>query len=332
LAGVKRKPVTSLQKPEGITADSQCSIPLLTCLPAGSDAIEWARQNRELIDLDRDGAILLRGLAIGSAAVFEQFVQSLFGELVEYTNRSTPRSQVSGRIYTSTEYPAHQTIPQHNELSFSHSWPLRISFCCLRPAETGGETPIADSRAVFHAISPAVREPFVEKGVMYVRNYLPGLDLSWQTVFGIESPAEVTKICSQAGIECEWGTGGRLRTTQVNQAIATHPRTGEQVWFNQAHLFHVSALPAPIRAVLTSEFGERNLPRNAYYGDGSPIPENALAEIRQAYVQLQRTFSWNQNDILLLDNMLCAHGRNAFTGRRRVVVGMAQPYAKGAGE
>jgi len=39
---------------------------------------------------------------LNGAAEFEQFIQAISGELIEYSYRSTPRSQVSGNIYTST--------------------------------------------------------------------------------------------------------------------------------------------------------------------------------------------------------------------------------------
>ncbi len=110
------------------------------------------------------------------------------------------------------------------------------------------------------------------------------------------------------------------------QAVATHPQTGERVWFNQAHLFHVSTLPPDIRQALVSVLGEENLPRQAYYGDGSPIAAADLDAIRAAYWQETVVFPWQQGDILLLDNMLTAHGRRPFAGSRQVVVGIAEPF------
>jgi hypothetical protein len=68
------------------------------------------------------------------------------------------------------------------------------------------------------------------------------------------------------------------------------------------------------------------LPRHAYYGDGSPIESDVLEEIRTIYRQEAITFPWEPEDILLLDNMLTAHGRQPFTGKRQVLVGMAEPY------
>src|SRR6185295_11544764 len=112
----------------------------------------------------------------------------------------------------------------------------------------GGETPIADSRKVYARIDPAIRERFIAKGgVKYVRNYGTGIDLPWQEVFQTDDKAQAEHYCQKAGITFEWRGPDWLRTSQVCQAVATHPKTGDVVWFNQAHLFHVSSLPPAIR-------------------------------------------------------------------------------------
>ena len=36
---------------------------------------------------------------------------------------------------------------------------------------------------------------------------------------------------------------------------------------------------------------------------------------------------WQEVDVLLLDNMLVAHGRAPYTGARAILVGMAEPYS-----
>ena len=201
---------------------------------------------------------------------------------------------------------------------------MTIGFYCITAAKQGGETPIADSRKVFHRLDPKLREQFIQQQVMYVRNYGDGLDLPWQKVFQTNNKAVVEAYCRQVGIEVEWKDRHHLRTRQICQAVATHPQTGESVWFNQAHLFHVSNLQPDVRDRLLAEFDQADLPRNTYYGDGSPIETAVLDEIRQVYQQETVTFPWQNGDILILDNMLAAHGRTPFVGPRRVVVGMAE--------
>ena len=70
-----------------------------------------------------------------------------------------------------------------------------------------------------------------------------------------------------------------------------------------------------------------DLPRHALYGTGEPIEPEALDHIRAVYTRLAVVFSWQPDDVLVLDNMLVAHGRAPFTGSRRVLVSMATPFA-----
>ena len=127
-------------------------------------------------------------------------------------------------------------------------------------------------------------------------------------------------------MEFEWADDDCLRTRQLCQAVATHPCTGQVVWFNQAHLFHISRLAPEVREALLTVFAEEDLPRNVYYGDGAPIEASILDEITRIYEQQAICFPWQEGDILMLDNMLAAHGRKPFTGKRKVVVGMAEPF------
>jgi alpha-ketoglutarate-dependent taurine dioxygenase len=296
----------------------------------GLNLATWAENNQQFIEtkLLKHGGILFRNFLVNGVSDFENFIKAVSGNLLEYSYRSTPRSHVSGRIYTSTEYPPEQSIPLHNEMAYSRHWPMKIGFYCVQPAERGGETPIADSRKVFQRIPPAIREKFIQKQVMYVRNYGNGLDLPWQNVFQTTEKSEVEKYCHNHEIEFEWYGQDCLKTHQICQAVATHPKTGEMVWFNQAHLFHVSNLNPSVREGLLAGFKEKELPRNAYYGDGSPIATSVLDEIREVYQQEAITFTWQAGDVLLLDNMLACHGRNPFVGSRKVLAGMAEPFGQ----
>lgn len=291
------------------------------------DLIGWARRNLDFIDsaLLKHGAILFRDFEISAVDQFEKLIETVSGPLLDYSYRSTPRSVVAGRIYSSTEYPAHQSIPLHNENAYSLSWPMKLWFFSMEVAKQGGATPIADSRKVLKSIPAEICDTFVRKGLMYVRNYGVGLDLPWQEVFQTSSKAVVEDFCRKADMQFEWLTDDQLRTRQICQVIERHPRTGEMVWFNQAHLFHVSRLQAEVRDWLLLALGEDNLPRNVYFADGSPIPADMIDEISRACDENAVLFPWQKGDVLLLDNMLSAHGRKPFVGKRKVVVGMAEP-------
>jgi len=91
-------------------------------------------------------------------------------------------------------------------------------------------------------------------------------------------------------------------------------------------LFHISNLSSEVSQSLMSSVGQEDVPRHAYYGDGTPIETSVLDEIREVYWQEAVSFPWHEGDVLMLDNMLTAHGRMPFEGERRVVVGMAEDF------
>jgi alpha-ketoglutarate-dependent taurine dioxygenase len=298
----------------------------------GVDLVEYAKHNRGEIEsrLREHRALLFRGFAMQSASALEKFARGTSdGELLEYRDRSTPREPRGERIYTSTVYRADQRINLHNEGTYWLTWPLKIYFCCLRAAETGGETPIADVSKVYRRIDPRVREEFAAKGVQYVRNYNDGFGLPWQNVFQTEEKAKVEAYCRESGIRFEWKDGGRLRTEQVRPAVQRHPWTGEPLWFNHAAFFHVSALEPIMREALLQAFGEEGLPYNTYFGDGTPIDPSAVAHILEAYREEQTLFPWQAGDLLMLDNMSISHGRESYRGQREVLTAMADPYSPG---
>ncbi|MBX9257864.1 amino acid adenylation domain-containing protein [Desmonostoc muscorum CCALA 125] len=288
----------------------------------------WVEKNQEFIinNLLKYGGILFRGFAINQKEDFEQFVSAVCPQLMPYVESSTPRTKLSEKVYTSTEFPADQTIALHNESSYANTYPMKIWFCCIEPASQGGETPIADVRKVFQRIHPRIRERFQEKGWMLVRNYGNGFGLPWQKVYHTTDKAVMEEYCHNACIEVEWKDNNRLRTRQVRPAIAQHPKTGEMVWFNHVVFWHVSSLQTQFREKFFSEFTEEDLPYNTFYGDGSPIEDSVIAEIREVYQQEMIVYPWQKGDILMLDNMLIAHARNPYSGSRKILTAMGEPF------
>jgi alpha-ketoglutarate-dependent taurine dioxygenase len=333
LPGIRRAPIGSarqaLVKAEPLRADNPLPLVIYPGL-SGVNLAEWARLNRDFLEAEllKHGAILFRNFSLTNVNDFEKVLHALTDDLLEYRERSSPRSAVGDKIYTSTDYPATQSIFPHNEHSYSKKFPLKLFFFCLTPAESGGETPIADCRKILARLSQTTRQAFTEKKWMYVRNFNDGFGLPWQTVFQTEDKAKVEQYCRDFDIEVEWKEGDRLRTRQVRPAVATHPKTGDSVWFNHATFFHVSTLEASTRDELLTEFKEENLPNNTYFGDGSRIAPSVLDELRSAYKQELVSFPWQQGDLLMIDNMLTAHSRSAFTGDRKVLVAMSDAYSR----
>lgn len=286
----------------------------------------WLREERPWVEehVRRHGGLLLRGFDVGGAAQFGEVCRAMGSELMAYTGGESPRSRVAGEVYTSTEYPAHLEISLHNEMSYAREWPRWLFFFCLRPASSGGETHLADGRTLLARIAPEVHERFALRGVRYLRN-LPerrGVGKSWQETFETTDRSRVEEHCRRAGIHFRWSASG-LFTRADRPAVVAHPETGERVWFNQAEQWHVSSRGPEAERALRRVFGESELPRHACHADGSPIAAADLEEIRRAQREVEVLFPWRAGDVLVLDNVLVAHGRKPYRGPREVFVATA---------
>jgi amino acid adenylation domain-containing protein len=300
------------------------TLPQLIEPDADIDLPDWAASHRDFVEthVRKHGAVLFRGFRVDSAASFEKVVSAICPEMFdEYGD--LPREPLGGKVYASTPYPPDETILFHNEGSHQHRWPMWISFFCVKAAKQGGESPIVDGRRIYQAMNPAVRDVFERKGLMYVRNFIDGLDVSWPHFFRTGDRAAVEAYCRKASLEFEWTRNG-LRTRQWCPAVVRHPRTGEMTFFNQVQLHHPSSLSPAVRESLLSMVNEEDLPRNVYYGDGSKIEDSVMKDLGALYRRMAVSFSWHEQDVLMIDNMLVAHSRNPFVGERKIVVALGE--------
>jgi alpha-ketoglutarate-dependent taurine dioxygenase len=300
-------------------------LPLIVAAEAPApDAVQWAREMRPWVEdkLAVHGAVLFRGFAV-TLPKFRPFAGALSDKIDSFTEESSPRSVIEGEVFSSTDYPKSYPIQFHNEYSYASRWPMKLFFCCLQPSESGGETPIADSREILARLSASTRDQFHQRRVLYRRNFSPQRGVSWQTAYRTSDPSEVERYCAQYGITVEWLPGGCLRTTQVEDAIVRHPRTNEPTWFNHGFFFNARALePKHIRDVFL-RMPEDQLSTNTYFGDGAPIGEAVIEEIRDAYRKCMVALPWQTGDVLLIDNMLTSHGRSPYEGKRSIGVVMS---------
>lgn len=291
----------------------------------GVDLADWAAANRDLLEqsVSKHGAVLFRGFGLKNSRDFEKcalaMCPTLFGSYGDL-----PHEELTEKVYHSTPYPADKHILFHNESSHLPSWPLRQFFMSVVVAQEGGETPILDCREVYKQLDPAVRDAFAKKGLMYVRNFAEGLDVRWQDFFKTDDRAAVESACRKEGMECEWTGANSLRIRQVTRAVAKHPRTGEMTFFNQVQLHHTACLDPATRQSLRALFKEEDMPRNVYYGDGTPIPDAVMDKLNDLYWKLAVVFPWQEGDMIMIDNMLVSHARNPFVGPRKIVVAMGE--------
>lgn len=285
-----------------------------------------AADTRNLNDLLlKHGAILLRGFAVNSQDDFQTVKDAFFGpRSFSYTDGNSPRTKLSAGIYTSTEYPREYRITLHNELSYANSWPQYLLFYCHIPAAEGGETPLSDSRQLLKKLDKEVVEAF-KKGVKYTRflSGSKGMGKNWMNTFETTDKNVIEDYCKENEIEFFWENDG-LYLCQQGPGIIEHPVTKEEVWFNQADQFHPSSLPDEIYRGLELQFSDKKYkyPQYAYYSDGEEIPENYLKQVTEHHFENALVFKWEQGDVVILDNMLVAHGRLPFKGERKIFVSM----------
>jgi amino acid adenylation domain-containing protein len=332
LKSIKPKAVTVSQRRlvNGRPLTEAHSLPwLYTPAVDDVDLAGWVREHRPLLrrELLQHGALLFRGFSLKTVRDFESVAQALCGELFgEYGD--LPREKSGRHVYGSTPYPSDKAILFHNESSHMHRWPQKQFFFCLQAAAEGGQTPIVDGRLMLQGLRPTLRERLRAKQLMYVRNFVPGVDVSWQDFFRTTDKGVVEALCSENGMACQWLDRDGLRTRQVCPAVIEHPDTGEAVFFNQIQLHHVSCLEPAVRESLLSMLGAESLPRNVYYGDGTPIDDEVVEEIGELYERTAARFPWQEGDLVMLDNMLVAHARDPFVGPRKIVVAMGEMVAQ----
>ncbi|MGB8953798.1 MAG: TauD/TfdA family dioxygenase [Tumebacillaceae bacterium] len=318
----------------GLFADGGLLPLVITPKRAGLALPEWMNQHQARLEalLQTHGGLLFRGFGVETEQDFDGLVASVCTQLLTYDEPSSPRTKIGDKVYTSTEHPNDQAILLHNEMSYSSSWPLKIWFCAVQIADAGGETPLADVRRVYQRIPADVRAKFEEQGWMLVRNFDHAFGLSMEKVFGSTQRDEVEAYCRRHDMEFEWQANGSLRTRQIRKAVQQHPVTGDPLWFNHMAFYHESSLTPDNREMFREWFGSEGMPFNTFYGDGTPIPDEIVDIVRDAYDQEKVVFPWQRGDVAMLDNMLVAHGRSPFQGSRKTLVAMGEAYSVQGGK
>ncbi|HEV9036193.1 MAG TPA: TauD/TfdA family dioxygenase, partial [Puia sp.] len=277
--------------------------------------------------LQTEGAIKFRGVHIDSTETFQRIVDAISNKFLRYIDGNSPRTRLSDHVYTSTEYDQTQRITMHNELSYSAKWPNKLFFTCLQPAVTGGETLLADSREILQRMDPDIVREVEQRGITYIRNLHgnTGMGPSWQDTFETKDKRQAEDYCKSYGMQFEWGERDSLRLIQPSRGILRHRATGEKVWFNQIDQFHPSHLGEEMYEVIQLMYGEpENFPMYVRFGDGTAISASLVGEVLKTIDEVTAAPVWERDEFLLIDNELVSHGRNPFSGQRKVLVAMSE--------
>ena len=318
-------------KKEIITDTSKKGLPYTVEVREGTGVeafADWYNNSKNYISehLLKSGAILFQGVQIASVHDFDRLTELISKKFRNYVDGSYPRKKLAGHTYVSTEYDANYRITMHNELSYSVKWPTLLFFGCIIPAAEGGETPLVDSRRILDRMNPDLLREFEVKNIRYVRNLHAGAGFgpSWQETFETKDKKVVEKYCEAIDIRYQWKDNDHLKLIHTRPSVRRHPVTGEKVWFNQVDQFHPSHFPQEIyeTLILMADGNGENLPLYVSFGDGTPITEDIVHEVQQTIDEGIVERPWMQGDFVVIDNMLVAHGRAPYKGKRQIVVSM----------
>jgi hypothetical protein len=160
---------------------------------------------------------------------------------------------------------------------------------------------------------------------MLTRNYKDDFGAGLEEVFGTDGRGAIEAYCRANAIEFEWQPDGVLRTRQRRSAVVRHPVTGERCWFNQIAFLNEWTIDPEVRGYLVDLYGEDGLPFNTRFGNGDPVGADVVQLLNETYEAHTAREPWQAGDMMLVDNIRTAHGREPFTGPRQVLVGMADP-------
>ncbi|GAB2727632.1 TauD/TfdA family dioxygenase [Kitasatospora kifunensis] len=273
--------------------------------------------------LTREKAVVFRGFKVPHDGL-DPVLDRLLPRRIAYVHGNSPRTKVGSNVYTSTEYPQAYTISMHNEMSYAHTWPTRLTFYCAAAPTSQGATPVVDGALWLESLDDGVREAF-QGGVRYTQNLHggDGLGKSWQDTFETQDRDEVDAFLKGAEASWTWGPDDNLMVSQVRPSTICHPKTGAEVWFNQSDQWHPASLGDETAKALAQIMPAEELPQSVTFADGSPIPDAYVLHVRDRGLENAVDVDWYEGDLLLIDNVLVGHGRRPFTGPRRVLVAMS---------
>ncbi|WP_274912030.1 TauD/TfdA family dioxygenase [Streptomyces sp. WZ-12] len=301
--------------------------PPILLAEGGDDPARWAGQHRDALyaTLREHGALLVRGLGLGDAAVTAAVFRALSGGLMAERESFAPRERYEPGVYSSSKWPQNQPMCMHHELSYTTTFPGLMLFACHTAPQDGGATAVADAAAVLRALPRRLVKRFERQGWLLTRSYNNEIGASTLEAFGTEDRHTIENYCHTNAITYQWQPDGTLHTRQRRSALLTHPHTKQRCWFNQIAFLNQWTLAPEIREYLTETYGTDGLPFNTAYGNGEPIEEDVIDLLNTTYTTHTAREPWQSGDLLLVDNIRTAHSREPFTGTREVLVGLANP-------
>ena len=182
-------------------------------------------------------------------------------------------------------------MPLHSETTFTPVWPEVIWLYCNVPPAKGGATTMCDGMELWERLSAEIKFFFLAEPVLYAVE--------------IPIPESITRkgkgkkpwISDRLGVGgyLDWDTG--LICLNVLRYAANKARHSDKFCFSN----HVLA-------DLHDELQIKEMKMSS----GKVVPEKFIDEIKQVAEEITVDHSWQQGDVVMVDNVRFMHGRRAF--------------------
>ena len=279
---------------------------------------DWLKENKIFIELklEEHGAIIFKDLPVKTAEDFDQFVSTFNYETFTYEESlsNAVRINKTNKIFTANEAPREVEIFLHHEMAQTPTYPKNIFFFCKSASETGGETPLCRSDQLYEALlkeDKTLIESFEKFGVIYNSIMSSGDELisgqgrSWQKTLGVSSKNDAEAKLSKLGYSWNWIEDDNLSVTTKTLQATKELGNGQKSFFNQV-----------IAASLGWKKNSENQIAPVRFGNGEEIKESYIELISELAQSLTLLRSWQDHDILLIDNYRVMHGRKPFAGNK----------------
>ncbi|HYD81669.1 MAG TPA: TauD/TfdA family dioxygenase [Paucimonas sp.] len=291
------------------------------------------------------GVLLFRGLPVSQPEEYEQILESLDYDLYRSNyGGASPRSNVTGKTFVSTEAPSPFIIGVHTEFCYQTTRPGMISFFCVTPAAGFGETPLFDLHGLWNDLGEPLRNKLQTDGLLYKRVFFGKKSLinfhkTWQDTFETRDKEVVRKFLEAEGMRYAWDASDNLSTELKLPAVLNDPLSGlpciSITTFNADSFIHNfrhfkeryhPVLRKMLEWFVTFEYNRKNSFLKVLHGCGRRFTREESVEIQRAAWANAIIFPWQTGDLLLIDNIRFGHARLNVRKPRRLIAAMADPY------
>ena len=224
------------------------------------------------------------------------------------------------RVFTANEAPSHVQIFLHHEMAQTPVSPEKLFFFCERAPTSGGATSLCRSDVLFTRIGkelPAFAGQCVREGLCYT-HVMPaaddagsGMGRIWQSTWKAATLEGAEAWMLSVGYTWEWLNDGCLRVTTPRLAAVRKQASGKTSFFNQ------------LIEAFRGWKDDRNDPADSIrFGDGTPLDPVVIGRVIEMAEELTVNLCWHPGDVVLVDNFVTMHGRQPFTGNRRVLASL----------